>query len=70
VVFRYGEPIPTAETRGRAAREELDRRVRAAMLALLPEREPRLPRRRPLRFIGDVLTGPADLERRRAELGE
>jgi 1-acyl-sn-glycerol-3-phosphate acyltransferase len=70
VVFRYGDPIKTAETRGREAREELDRRVRAAMQALLPEREPRLPRLRPLRFIGDVLTGPADLERRRVELGE
>jgi len=70
VNFRYGEPIPTAETRGRAARDELDRRVRAAMQALLPEREPRLPPRRPLRFIGDVLTGHADLERRRSELGQ
>jgi 1-acyl-sn-glycerol-3-phosphate acyltransferase len=70
VVFRYGEPIATADTRGREAREELDHRVRAAMQALLPDREPRLPRRRPLRFIGDVLTGPADLDRRRAELGE
>jgi 1-acyl-sn-glycerol-3-phosphate acyltransferase len=70
VVFRYGEPIATAETRGREGRDELDRRVRAAMQALLPEREPRLPRRRPLRFLGDLLTGPADLSRRRAELGE
>jgi 1-acyl-sn-glycerol-3-phosphate acyltransferase len=70
VVFRYGEPIATAEARGREAREELDRRVRAAMQALLPGQEPRLPRHRPLRFIGDVLTGPADLERRRVELGE
>jgi hypothetical protein len=56
--------------RGREAREALDSVVREAMQALLPEREPRLPRRRPLRFLGDMLTGPADLERRRAELGE
>ncbi len=70
VIFRYGDPIPTAETRGREARAALDERVRAAMLALMPAREPRLPRRRPLRFLGDLLTGPADLERRRAELGE
>jgi 1-acyl-sn-glycerol-3-phosphate acyltransferase len=70
VVFRYGDPIPTAEVKGHEAREELDRRVRAAMRSLLPEREPQLPRRQPLRFIGDLLTGPADLERRRAELGE
>lgn len=70
VVFCYGDPIPTAEIRGREARAALDEQVRAAMLALMPEREPRLPRRRPLRFLGDLLTGPADLERRRAELGE
>lgn len=70
VVFHYGHPIPTGGARGRAARGELDGRVRAAMLALLPAREPRLPQRRPLRFLGDLLTGPADLERRRAELGE
>lgn len=70
VVFRYGDPIATADAHGREARGELDGRVRAAMLALLPTREPKLPRRRPLRFLGDLLTGPADLERRRAELGE
>jgi 1-acyl-sn-glycerol-3-phosphate acyltransferase len=70
VVFRYGDPIPTAEARGREARAALDEQVRTAMLALMPAREPRLPRRRPLRFLGDLLTGPADLERRRAELGE
>jgi 1-acyl-sn-glycerol-3-phosphate acyltransferase len=70
VVFRYGPPILTAEVRGREGRAALDERVRAAMLALLPDREPRLPRSRPLRFIGDLLTGSADLERRRAELGE
>jgi 1-acyl-sn-glycerol-3-phosphate acyltransferase len=70
VVFRYGEPIPTADTRGREARDELDRQVRAAIEALLPKTEPRIPGRRPLRFLGDLLTGPADLARRRAELGE
>jgi 1-acyl-sn-glycerol-3-phosphate acyltransferase len=70
VVFRYGEPIPTTEARGREARAALEQQVRAAMLALMPVREPRLPRRRPLRFLGDLLTGPADVERRRAELGE
>lgn len=70
VVFRYGDPIPTAEARGREARAALDEQVRRAMLALMPAQEPRLPRRRPLRFLGDLLTGAADLERRRAELGE
>ncbi len=70
VVFRYGDPIPSAGARGREARAALDAQVRAAMLALMPTREPRLSRRRPLRFLGDLLTGPADLARRRAELGE
>jgi 1-acyl-sn-glycerol-3-phosphate acyltransferase len=70
VEVRFGEPIPTAETKGREARAALDERVRAAMMALLPERERSLPRRRPLRFLGDLLTGPDDLARRRAELGE
>ncbi|MBA3688013.1 MAG: 1-acyl-sn-glycerol-3-phosphate acyltransferase [Chloroflexi bacterium] len=70
VVFRYGDPIPTTGTRGREARDELDRTVRAAIQSLMPKTEPRLPRRRPLSFLGDLLTGPADLERRRAQLGE
>ena len=70
VVFRYGHPVPTDQARGREARAALDQRVRQAIMALLPEREPRLPGRRPLRWIGDLLTGPADLARRRAELGE
>jgi len=70
VVFRYGKPIPTDGARGREARAALDEQVRAAMIALLPEVEPRLPRRRPLRFLGDLLTGAGDLARRRAELGE
>jgi 1-acyl-sn-glycerol-3-phosphate acyltransferase len=70
VEIRFGEPIPTSETRGREARAELDARVRSAMAALLPEREPRLPLRRPLRPVGDLLTGAEDLARRRAELGE
>ena len=70
VTFRYGDPIPTAEVKGRDGRAALEEQVRAAMLALMPSAEPRLPRRRPLRFLGDLLTGPHDLERRRAELGE
>ena len=70
VVFRFGEPISTDGVRGRDDRSALDERVRAAMIALLPEREPRLPRRRPLLFLNDLLTGPADRARRKVELGE
>ena len=70
VEVRFGEPISTAGARGREGRAELDAQVRAAIAALLPDREPRLPRRRPLRFLGDLLTGGEDLARRRAELGE
>jgi 1-acyl-sn-glycerol-3-phosphate acyltransferase len=70
VEIRFGEPISTAEARGRQGRAELDSQVRRAMAALLPDAEPRLPRRRPLRFLGDLLTGRDDLARRRAELGE
>jgi len=70
VTFRFGDPIQTDEARGRDGRAALDEEVRAAMRALMPDHEPRLPRRRPLRFLGDLLTGPTDLERRRAELGE
>lgn len=70
VRIRFGEPISTAGERDRASREALERRVRAALQELLPEEEPRLPRRRPLRFLGDLLTGPDDLARRKAALGE
>jgi len=70
VVFRYGDPIPTDRARGREGRAALDRQVRDAVMALLPEREPRLPRRRALRGIGDMHTSAGDLARRRAELGE
>jgi 1-acyl-sn-glycerol-3-phosphate acyltransferase len=70
VELRFGEPISAAGARGREGRAELDAGVRAAMAALLPDREPQLPRRRPLRFLGDLLTGADDLARRRVELGE
>ena len=70
VSVRFGEPIPTAGARDRAAREALEAQVRQAMQRLLPESEPQLPRRRPLRFIGDLLTGADDVARRKAALGE
>jgi 1-acyl-sn-glycerol-3-phosphate acyltransferase len=70
VEVRFGDPIPTAGARTREARGELEERVRMAMLALLPSEAPRRPRRRPLRILGDLLTGEDDLARRRAEIGE
>lgn len=62
---RFGAPIQTAGVRGREARAELDGRIRAGVSALLPDREPRLPRRRPLAFLTNLLNGAEDIERRR-----
>lgn len=62
---RFGAPIQTGGVRGRDARAELDGRIRAAVSALLPNREPRLPRHRPLAFLTDLLNGTEDIERRR-----
>jgi 1-acyl-sn-glycerol-3-phosphate acyltransferase len=71
LTVRFGEPIPTAGARGAAARAELTERVRAAMAAMLPEREPGPPGRRPLRgFLTDALNGPDDVRRRVDEIGE
>ncbi len=70
VEIRFGDPIPTAGTHGKAARDDLEERVRTACEALLPNAEPPLPRFRPFRVLGDLFTGGADLRRRRAELGE
>jgi 1-acyl-sn-glycerol-3-phosphate acyltransferase len=67
VVIRFGTPIPTAGVHGRVGRAELEKRVRAELAALLPRAEPRLPRRRPLVFLGDLLSGSEDLARRRTE---
>ena len=38
--------------------------MRDALIALLPTSEPRLPRRRPLAFLTDLLNGPEDVARR------
>jgi 1-acyl-sn-glycerol-3-phosphate acyltransferase len=70
IEIRFGDPIPTHGVRTRQAREALEARLRQACSELLPATEPGLPGRRPLRFVGDLLTGRQDLERRRAELGE
>ncbi len=65
VEIRIGPPIWTDAVRGREARLALDARIRAGVAALLPEREPRLPRRRPLAFLTDLLNGADDIARRR-----
>jgi 1-acyl-sn-glycerol-3-phosphate acyltransferase len=69
VTVRFGSPIATGGARSREAREALENQVRAAMQALLPSEEPPLPRRRPLQFIGDALSGRETLAKRRNELG-
>jgi 1-acyl-sn-glycerol-3-phosphate acyltransferase len=67
IEVRFGPPIAVERVRGHAARAELEERMRAAIAALLPDREPRLPRRRPLAFLTDLLNGADDVARRRAE---
>lgn len=66
IEIRFGPPIETEAVRGREARAALDARIREAMVALLPAEEPRLPRRRPLSFLTDLLNGADDVARRRA----
>ena len=66
VQVRFGPPIWTDAVRGRAARLALDARIRAGVAALLPDTEPRLPRRRPLAFLTDLLNGADDIARRRS----
>jgi hypothetical protein len=70
ISVRFGDPIPTVGVRGGAAREALTERVRAAMTAMLPEREPPPPGRRPLRGLTDLFNGTDDVRRRVDELGE
>ena len=66
IEIRFGPAIGTDAVRGREARATLDARLREAVLALLPAEEPRLPRRRPLSFLTDLLNGADDVARRRA----
>lgn len=68
VVVRFGPPISMETADRRQARAALEERMRAALQELLPEREPRLPRRRPLAWLTDLLNGPEDIARRREEL--
>ena len=65
IEIRFGPPLETDAVRGREARAALDARIREAMMALLPSEEPRLPRRRPLSFLTDLLNGADDVARRR-----
>jgi 1-acyl-sn-glycerol-3-phosphate acyltransferase len=67
VIVRFGPPIPSGEYRGAVGREELELRVAEAIVALLPKKDPRLPRYRPLAWIGDALDGAEDRERHRRD---
>lgn len=67
VTVRFGSPISTEHLRGAVGRAELDARVQAALRELLPAREPHLPSVRPLAWIGPILDGAEDRERRRRE---
>ena len=66
IEVRFGEPIQTDAVRGREARAALEARIREGIQALLPDAEPRLPRRRPLSFLTDLLNGAEDVARRRS----
>jgi len=67
VEVRFGPPIQTDAVRGRDARAALDGRIRDGLVALLPDSEPKPPRRRPLAFLNDLLNGADDIARRDAE---
>ena len=45
----------------------LEARIRESIGALLPDGEPRLPRRRPLAFLTDLLNGAEDVARRESD---
>jgi 1-acyl-sn-glycerol-3-phosphate acyltransferase len=64
VEVRFGAPISAGGARGREARATLERRVRDAIVELLPRRAAPLPRRRPLAFLSDLLNGADDVARR------
>ena len=67
IEIRFGPPIETGAVRGREARADLEESIRLAIVELLPSVEPRLPRRRPLAFLTDLLNGADDVARRRSE---
>lgn len=66
LVVRFGTALSTDAGRDRAARAALERQLVDAVAALLPRREPPLPRFRPLeRLLTDLLNGPEDVAARR-----
>jgi 1-acyl-sn-glycerol-3-phosphate acyltransferase len=67
VDVRCGPPLLTEDVHGRQARADFEGRLRDAVADLLPDREPSLPRRRALGFLNDLLNGPDDIARRRAD---
>lgn len=64
IEVRFGPPIATDAVHGPEARADLESRIRSAVLVLLPNREPVVPRRRSLRFLTDLLNGADDIARR------
>jgi hypothetical protein len=66
-VVRCGPPLLTEGVRGRESRARFEALLREAVADLLPDREPSLPRRRPLSFLNDLLNGADDIARRRAD---
>lgn len=64
VTIHFGRPLETDAVHGREARQALETQVRDAIAAMLPTDEPKLPRWRPLSFLGDVFNGPDDIARR------
>ena len=70
VTVRFGPPIAVREARAAAARAALQEEIRAAIGALLPATDPPLPKRRPMRFLGDLFDGAEDVANRRRDLGE
>ncbi len=65
VTVRFGDPLSTQGLRGAAGRAQLEGQLRGAMVALLPAAEPRLPRRRPMPWLGELFDGEEDRERHR-----
>ncbi len=71
IVVRFGEPIAVSRGSDRAARAAVGEQVRAGMAALLPEREPAYPARRPGSvFLTDVFNGPGERARWRKHMAE